>query len=253
MFEQFLEEKKASTARVVFRLIAYILIILTTTYFLLALTSTLGEVFSFAKSGFFNKFKALSTEAVYYSFVAGFLVALCFLVLGSTRSNLFKITGVITTLALGSIIILSAYYDFKMSIPKGVESPYESAKMSGFFIQNIYAKPLSHNLLKQILTAFKLEKFAHYKWLALTPFLLVLITRFHAAGKDKKYLAFLRLGLDILAVSFILITVNLFVFEKVTVDAGQHALVYSSLILSALGFGFLLAGTIVALFHIKKY
>ncbi len=253
MFPQFLTEKKASTARVVFRLIAYILIILTTTYFLLALTSTLGEVFSFAKGAFFNKFKALSTEAVYYSFVVGFLLGLCFLILGSTQSNLFKITGLIAAIVLGSIIFLSAYFDFKMPTPKGVESPYENANMSGFLIQNIYAKPLTHNSLKQILSAFKLDKFPHYKWLALIPFVLMLITRFHTSGKDKKYLAFLRLGLDILAVSFILITVNLFVFEKVTIDAVQHALVYSSLILSASGFAFLLAGTIVALFHLKKY
>ena len=59
MFSEYLVSNEASKTRIVFRFIAYILIILTTAYFLLALTSSVGEIFSFAKTGFFNKFKSV--------------------------------------------------------------------------------------------------------------------------------------------------------------------------------------------------
>ncbi len=253
MIKGYLVENEASKARIVFRFIAYILIILTTTYFLLALTSSLGEVFSFAKTGFFKKFKSISNESIYYSFIFMFLVSLCFLILGSTRSFVLKITGVSTALAISAVVILSFYFDFKMPTPKGVESQFENSEFSGFFIQSIYAKPLTHNALKQILTAFKLQNFAHFKFLALMPGALTLLARFHAGGSEKKYLAFLRLGLDILTLSFVFIALNLFLIQKVSLDLVQHALVYTSFALSTLGLGFLLTGTIIAFFYIKKY
>lgn len=253
MFREYLVSNEASKTRIIFRFIAYILIILTTAYFLLALTSSVAEVFSFAKSGFFKKFKSVSNVYVYYSFISLFLVALCFLILGTTRSILLKITGVSTAIVISLVVILSLYFDFKMPTPKGVESRYENSEFSGFFIQSIYTKPFTHNALHQILTAFKLQNFTHFKWLALAPSVLTLLARFHAAGSEKKYLAFLRLGLDVLTLSFVFITLNLFLLNRVTIDSLQHALVYTSLSLSALGFGFLLAGTIIAFFHIKKY
>ncbi len=253
MLKGYLVENEASKARIVFRFIAYILIILTVAYFLLALTSSLGEVFSFAKTGFFKKFKSISNASVYYSFIFVFLVALCFLVLGSTRSVVLKITGVSAAVAISAVVILSFYFDFKMPTTKGVESQFENSEFSGFFIQSIYTKPLKHNALKQILVAFKLQNFAHFKLLVFMPGVLTLLARFHAAGSKKKYLAFLRLGLDILTLSFVFIGLNLFLIQNVSLDLVQHALVYSSLSLSALGFTFLLTGTIIAFFHIKKY
>lgn len=253
MFSEYLVSNEASKTRIIFRFIAYILLILTTAYFLLALTSSVGEVFSFAKSGFFKKFKSVSNVYVYYSFISLFLVALCFLILGATRSTLLKITGVSTAIVISLVVILSLYFDFKMPTPKGVESRYENSEFSGFFIQSIYTKPFTHNALHQILTAFKLQNFTHFKWLALAPSVLTLLARFHAAGSEKKYLAFLRLGLDILTLSFVFITLNLFLLHRVTIDSLQHALVFTLLSLSTLGFGFLLAGTIIAFFHIKKY
>ncbi len=253
MFREYLVSNEASKIRIVFRFIAYILIILTTAYFLLALTSSVGEIFNFAKSGFFKKFKLVSNVYVYCSFISLFLVALCFLILGTTRSTLLKITGVSAAIVISVVVILSLYFDFKMPTPKGVESRYENSEFSGFFIQSIYTKPFSHKAIEQILTSFKLQNFAHFKWLALAPGVLTLLARFHAVGSDKKYLAFLRLGLDVLTLSFVFITLNLFLLHKVTIDSLQHALVYTSLGLSALGFGFLLAGTVIAFFHIKKY
>lgn len=253
MFREYLVSNEASKTRIVFRFIAYILLILTTAYFLLALTSSVGEIFSFAKTGFFKKFRSVSNVYVYYSFISLFLVALCFLILGTTRSNLFKITGVSAGVLISVIVILSLYFDFKMPTPKGVESRYENSEFSGFFIQSIYTKLFTHKAIQQILTAFKLQNFAHFKWLALAPGVLTLLTRFHATGLEKKYLAFLRLGLDVLTLSFVFITLNMLLLHRVTIDSLQHVLVFTSLGLSALGFGFLLAGTIIAFFHVKKY
>lgn len=253
MFREYLVSNEASKTRIVFRFIAYILLILTTAYFLLALTSSVGEIFSFAKTGFFKKFKSVSNVYVYYSFISLFLVALCFLLLGTTRSNLFKITGVSVAVLISIVVILSLYFDFKMPTPKGVESRYENSEFSGFFIQSIYTKPFTHKTIQKSLTAFKLQNFAHFKWLALAPGVLTLLARFHAAGSEKKYLAFLRLGLDVLTLSFVFITINLFLLHRVTIDSLQHALVFTSLGLSALGFGFLLSGAIIAFFHVKKY
>lgn len=150
MFREYLVSNEVSKTRIVFRFIAYILIILTTTYFLLALTSSVGEIFSFAKSDFFKKFKSVSNVYVYYSFISLFLVALCFLILGTTRSNLLKIIGVNVAVLISVIVILSLYFDFKMPTPKGVESRYENSEFSGFFIQSIYTKPFTHKAIKQI-------------------------------------------------------------------------------------------------------